>query len=198
MDLVLATQNKHKIREMRLFLKPIKGLEIYTLADFPGLDLPPESGTSFGENAKIKAEYVAKVTGKLSLGEDSGLVVPALNGAPGVYSARYAGLNASEKDNRTKLLKEMSPLKDDMRFAYFQCSLVLASPEGYMREVVGLCEGRIIKEERGGNGFGYDSLFIKNDYNKTFAQLHENVKNQVSHRAKALEKMSVILSGLIT
>ncbi|MCC5832170.1 MAG: XTP/dITP diphosphatase [Chlamydiales bacterium] len=196
MDLVVATQNGHKIREIRTLLKHLKEYDIYSLLDFPDYAPPPETGETFEANAHLKAERAAKAFGKWTLADDSGLVVPALGGAPGIYSARYAGEGASDKDNRKKLLKEMEGLKGERRFAYFECCIVLASPEGVRKTVTGYCEGMVTEEERGGNGFGYDSLFIKHDYNQTFAELGELLKNQVSHRAKALEKMLITFESL--
>jgi XTP/dITP diphosphohydrolase len=196
-DLVLATQNGHKIREIRSFLKSLKRLDVYSLLDFPDYAPPPETGETFEANARLKAEHAARVLDKWALADDSGLVVPALNDAPGVYSARYAGENASDKDNRKKLLKEMERLDGVRRSAYFECCIALASQEGVRKVVKGTCEGMIIEEKRGGNGFGYDSLFVKYDYNQTFAELSESVKNRISHRAKALEKIFLTLESLL-
>ena len=197
MDLIIATQNGHKIREIRAFLKPLTQFDVYSLADFPDYVPPAETGETFEENARIKAEDAAQKLQKLTIADDSGLVVPALGGSPGVYSARYGGEGASDKDNRKKLLEEMSELDEERRDAYFECCIVLASPEGVKKVARGVCEGTIIEEERGGNGFGYDPLFIKHDYNQTFAELGEGVKNQVSHRAKALEKLLITLETLL-
>jgi len=196
MDLIIATQNGHKIREIRALLKPLTQFDVYSLADFPDYVPPSETGETFEENARYKAKDAAKKLNKWAIADDSGLVVPALVGAPGVYSARYAGEGATDKDNRKKLLQEVSELDEDRRDAYFECCIVLASPEGVQKVTRGICEGTIITEERGGNGFGYDPLFIKHDYNQTFAELGETVKNQVSHRAKALEKMLIALESL--
>lgn len=196
-DLVLATTNGHKIREIRSLLKPLNRFDIYSLLDYPDYTPPPETGETFEENAEIKAVDAARTFNKWVLADDSGLVVPALEGAPGVFSARYAGENASDKDNRKKLLQEMANLEGERRSAYFVCCIVLASPSGDVKkQVLGTCEGRIIDKERGGNGFGYDPLFIKYDYNQTFAELGESIKNQISHRAKALEKIRIFLEML--
>ncbi len=197
MDLVIATQNGHKIREIRTLLRPSGQFDIYSLLDFPDYVPPPETGETFEANARLKAEHAAKALGKWTLADDSGLVVSALGGEPGVYSARYAGENATDKENRKKLLKEMEGLDSDRRFAYFECCIVLASPQGIRKVATGHCEGLITEQERGGNGFGYDPLFIKHDYNQTFAELGELVKNQISHRAKALEKIMITLEGLL-
>lgn len=194
-DLVIASRNGHKIREIRALLKPLKMFDIYSLLDFPHYEPPVESGDSFEANACLKAEHAAKVLGKYALADDSGLVVPALSGSPGIYSARYDGEGASDKDNRKKLLNDMGQLHGEERNAYFECCVVFASPRGIIKITKGCCEGRIIEEERGGNGFGYDPVFMKHDYNQTFAELGETVKNQISHRAKALKKIMLFLEN---
>src|SRR5262249_52762046 len=160
--------------------------DLYSLLDFPHYVQPEETGNTFEENATLKALHAAQTLQKWTIADDSGLVVPALKGAPGVYSARFAGKGATDKENRVKLLQAMSNLEGLGRSAYFECWIVLASPQGIQKTVSGTCEGIITTEERGGYGFGYDSLFLKHDYNQTFAELGEERKNLVSHRAKAL------------
>jgi len=196
MDLLIATTNGHKIREIRSLLKPFKKWDLYSLLDFPLYVQPEEIGNTFEENAIIKAVHAAKELNKWSIADDSGLIVPALKGFPGVYSARFAGPNASDKENRHKLLKDMVHLEGLGRSAYFECCIVLASPEGVEKIVSGVCEGSILTEERGSHGFGYDSLFLKHDYHQTFGELDESLKNQVSHRAKALQKIRHTLETL--
>jgi XTP/dITP diphosphohydrolase len=196
MKLVIASKNVHKIREIRAMLKPYPSWDVYSLIDFPDYIPPEETATTFEGNAVLKATHAAIATGAWALADDSGLVVPALNGAPGVYSARYAGEKATDKDNRVKLLKEMQGIKDVNRNAYYSCCLALASPEELKKTVCAQCEGTILEKERGGQGFGYDSLFMKHDYNKTFAELEEEVKNRISHRRKALDKMLITLEQL--
>jgi XTP/dITP diphosphohydrolase len=196
MDIILATTNGHKVREIRSLLKPLEKFDVYSLLDFPTYVQPEESGKTFEENATIKALHAAKTFNKLVLADDSGLVVPAIGNAPGVYSARYAGSQATDKENRQKLLKEMAHLEDGMRSAYFECSIVLVNSEGLKKSSTGYCEGNILLKERGGHGFGYDSLFVKHGYNKTFAELDESLKNQISHRAKALAKLKVFFESL--
>lgn len=191
--LVIASRNIHKIREFRQMFKGFLDLEILSLVDFPSYVAPEETGETFEENAQIKARHAAETLQALVLADDSGLVVPTLNNAPGVYSARYAGEEATDKENRKKLLKALKGRDDFDRTAYFECCLVLASPERFLHQTTGRCEGRIIDEERGNNGFGYDPLFIKNDYDKTFAELDDVTKNKVSHRRKAMEKMMIYL-----
>ena len=195
-ELVLATHNLHKIRELKEMLGSLQDLEILSLSHFPDYHLPPETGATFEENARLKAVDAAKNLGKWCLADDSGLVVPALNGLPGVLSARYAGEGATDKENRQKLLSEMAGLQDLARSAYFECWIALAGPSGETRFVKGICEGTILEKEIGSQGFGYDPLFVPHDYRKTFAQLEESTKNRVSHRRKALDRILPAIDGL--
>ena len=196
MEIVLATHNLHKIREMRAMLKGLENIDIFSLSNFPDYRLPEETGETFEENAKLKAEHAAKALGKWTLADDSGLVVPALVGKPGVYSTRFAGEDATDAENRKKLLEEMKDLKEIDHSAFFECTLVLANPEGIVKTVTGTCHGTIIDSEKGRNGFGYDSIFVKNDYDKTFAEIGEDIKNRVSHRRKAIDKIFAFLESL--
>lgn len=188
-QIVIASSNVHKIREFREMLKGIKSVDILSLLHFPQYEPPPENGQTFQENAVRKAEHAAKALQQWVLADDSGLVVPALKGAPGINSRRYAGEEATDAENRKKLLTEMRHLDDLQRAAYFECCLAVADPEGLKKCVTGTCEGTILQEERGSNGFGYDSLFVKGDYDKTFAELAEATKNRISHRSKAVDKL---------
>ncbi len=187
--LVIASRNGHKIREIRSFLRVLPQYDIYSLLDFPNYTPPEECGSTFEENALLKATHAAQALGKWVLSDDSGLVVPALSGAPGIHSARYAGEEASDKENQKKLLLDMEGLEGIRRSAYLECCLVLANPEQVVKVIQGICEGEIVDKPHGSNGFGYDSLFVKHDYKKTFGQIEESIKNQISHRAKALEKI---------
>jgi XTP/dITP diphosphohydrolase len=189
MQLVIASSNVHKIRECRAILRKLRFLDILSLLDFPQYKTLPETGKTFEENAKQKAIHAAENLGKWVIADDSGLVVPSLKGLPGVYSARFAGDGATDKENRHKLLEQMRDLVDPDRSAYFECCIVLASPHGAVKTVTGLCEGSITTEERGSHGFGYDPLFLKYDYSKTFAEIDEETKNRISHRRKALDKI---------
>lgn len=195
MKLIIASRNMHKIREIRSILGKSSKWDIYSLVDFPDYVPPEETGATFEENAILKATHAAKTLQAWALADDSGLVVPALSGAPGVKTARYAGEGSNDKDNRKKLLSEMEHLKDGNRTAHFECCMALASPEAIEKSVCARCEGMITNEEHGGQGFGYDSLFKKNDYNKTFAELEEEVKNRISHRRKALDKILLFLEN---
>lgn len=197
MKLLIATTNGHKIREIKAYLSKLPTFDIYSLLDFPNYLPPEETGDSFKENAILKAKHAARELRMWTIADDSGLVVPALKGAPGIYSARYAGSKATDKDNRQKLLTEMANLEGIARDAFFECCLALSTPTADIKKCVqGSCEGSIIPQEQGGRGFGYDPLFKKHDYNQTFAELSESIKNQVSHRAKALSKLMIYLEGL--
>lgn len=190
MELIIASANVHKKREFRDMLQGVGQLDLFSLADFPDYKPPEENGSTFQENATIKALHAAKALNKWVLADDSGLVVPILGAAPGVYSKRYAGPGASDAENRKKLLQELANKNsEEERTAFFECCLGLANPDGMVKCVEARCEGRIAFEERGRNGFGYDSLFIKHDYDKTFAELDPSVKNRISHRRKAFDRM---------
>lgn len=190
MEIVIASKNVHKIREFREMLAHIEHIDITSLINFPDFEPSEEVGKSFEENAKAKATEAAKALNKWVLADDSGLVVPALQGEPGIYSKRYAGNDATDAENRQKILNAMQGKSDLERAAFYECSLVLASPDGEVKKFVrGICEGFLIEEEKGRNGFGYDALFVKHDYDKTFAELEESVKNRISHRSKAIEKI---------
>src|SRR5262249_6454898 len=146
-----------------------------------------------------KASELARALNQWVLGEDSGLVVPGLNGRPGVYSARYAGKQGDDAANNTRLLAELAPLPDDRRAAYYVCTAALADPSGEVRAVVeGRCHGVIVCDYRGDGGFGYDPLFLIAEYHRTFGELSPRVKHALSHRARALEKLRPILRRLLT
>jgi len=185
----------HKVRELRALLKSL-GTDLLSLRDFPDYTPPEETGITFEENARIKAVSAAKAFGKWVLSDDSGLVVPSLQGEPGVYSSTYAGESATDLENRAKLLSKMRFMQDTERFAYFECVICVASPSGEVKSFKGLCEGAIIEESKGRAGFGYDAVFRKHDYNKTFAELDEEVKNKISHRRKAFDKALLFLESI--
>lgn len=196
MEILLASANLHKIREFRDMFKSLTHIELISLHQFSHYVPPEEIGKIFKENAILKAEHAAKHLDKWVLADDSGLVVPALRGEPGVKSKRYAGPEATDTENRQKLLHAMEHLKAQERTAYFECCLAIANPTGLKKCVEGICEGYIVKEPRGRYGFGYDPLFIKNDYEKTFAELDDSVKNRISHRRKAFERLLTYLETL--
>jgi len=195
MELVVASANIHKVRELRFFLKSL-GWDVLSLRDFPAYRAPEEIGDTFEENAISKARCAALALHRWVLADDSGLVVPALQGAPGVYSSRYAGSVATDMENVKKLLLDMAMLEELDRFAYFSCCIAIASPEGETKVFHGKCEGYIIKEPRGRYGFGYDCVFRKHDYNKTFAELDEELKGKISHRRKALDRALMFLESV--
>ena len=197
LKLIIASTNIHKVRELRAMLKPFARIDLLSLSDFPNYAAPEETGKTFEENAILKAEHAAKNLNAWVIADDSGLVVPTLNGAPGVLSARYAGKDATDLENRKKLLEAMQHLMEEDRQAFFECAIALSSPTGLKKCVTGTCEGTLLTKDRGSNGFGYDPLFVKHGYNKTFAELGESIKNRVSHRRKALDKILPSLESLM-
>ncbi|MBN8601725.1 MAG: RdgB/HAM1 family non-canonical purine NTP pyrophosphatase [Planctomycetes bacterium] len=185
--IVVATTNRKKLGEMRLLLEPL-GYQLRNLADFEKSIEIEENGTTFIENARLKAVGQARFLGQWCIGEDSGLVVPALDGAPGIYSARYSGPNATDQSNNALLLEKMAQFKDQQRAAYYVSTAVLADPDGNIHiESEGKCWGRILTAPRGVQGFGYDPLFEIAEYHLTFAELGSTVKSVLSHRARAME-----------
>jgi XTP/dITP diphosphohydrolase len=195
--LVVGTRNAKKLQEIREILGDL-GLELRDLSSYPGAPDVVEDGTTFEENARKKAVELARSLGQWVLGEDSGLVVPGLNGRPGVYSARYAGKQGDDAANNARLLAELAPLPDDRRAAYYVCTAALADPRGEVRAVVeGRCHGVILREQRGSGGFGYDPLFLIPEYHRTFGELSARVKHALSHRARALEQLRPVLRRLL-
>ncbi len=196
-ELVIATNNLHKLRELRSILREptvqaaMHGaeLDLLSLRDYPQYEPLPEGDDSFRENALAKAVHAAKALGRPVLADDSGLCVPALDGAPGVRSARFAGPGASDKDLRRALLSAMSGLAQEQRQAWYECWLAFALPSGEHWVSQGVCEGEILVTERGADGFGYDALFLKFDYGKTFGELSEALKNRISHRRRAFDRI---------
>lgn len=187
MELVLATRNRKKIDEIMRITHNL-GVRVLTFDDFPGCPEVEEDGTTFEENATKKAVTVAQFTGIASLADDSGLEVEALNGAPGVLSARYAGEGADDRKNVEALLREMQFLTN--RKARFVCCMALAYPGGAIRIFNGYAEGTIGAEPRGSNGFGYDPVFYPAGHTITFAEMSDREKDSLSHRGMALEKLS--------
>ena len=185
-DLVLGTNNQKKLVELRLLL-PEDRFKLTTLAEIPESIDVEETGTTFTENAALKATEQAKLLGRWVLAEDSGLTVDALKGEPGVYSARYAGQHGDDEANNEKLLKELSGVPMERRTAKFNCYLCLSDPDGNVRlEGNGTCGGMIATERSGKAGFGYDPLFIIPEYHRTFGELDLTVKRAISHRSRAL------------
>ena len=195
--IVLGTRNRKKAEELIDHLAGIP-LKLGTLADFPNAPEVIEDGKTFIDNARKKAIELARALGHWVLGEDSGLIVDALGGRPGVYSARFSGEAASDESNNRKLLAELTGVPDDKRTAHYVCTAVLADPEGNIRaEVEGRSNGRIGSEQRGTQGFGYDPLFIIPEYHKTFGELGLLVKRHLSHRARAIARLRPLLWKLV-
>jgi XTP/dITP diphosphohydrolase len=187
MEIVIATKNQGKIEEIMDYeaCSRIKWLTYKDFGGFPGIE---ENGSSFLDNAIIKAKAISKFTEKAALADDSGLIVDALGGRPGVYSSRFAGPDATDKENRDRLLEEIKDVKEaSERSARFVCSMVLWDPDKRLIfKTEGICEGRIGFEEKGSGGFGYDCIFTPEGYHKTMAELDSKEKNTISHRGKAL------------
>jgi XTP/dITP diphosphohydrolase len=187
--LVVGTRNRKKCSEILEILGDLD-LELRDLTHYPDAPEVIEYGATFEANSKKKATELAKSLGQWVLGEDSGLVVPGLNGRPGVYSARYAGQQGDDAANNARLLAELAPLPEDRRAAYYICTAALANPAGEVQAVVeGRCHGVITREQRGGGGFGYDPLFLIPEFHQTFGELSARVKHALSHRARALERL---------
>lgn len=195
-SLVIATHNTHKTDEIRAILGD-RFSEVSDLTALPDFVPPEETGTTFEANARIKALAASEKlpAGTLVLADDSGLEVDGLDGAPGVYSARYAGENANDAANRAKLLVELTGKTGDARQARFRCVMAMARDNMVMATFDSTVEGVIIEEERGEGGFGYDALFVPEGYEKTFAELSAETKNQLSHRARALEEVVSFLGN---
>ncbi len=193
--LVLATGNKNKFSEI-VEIMDLTDWEIKFLKDFPDVELPEETGTTYEENALIKARYCANVLRLPSLSDDSGLEVDALNGNPGVYSSRYGGVEGDSERNIKKLLKEMKGIPWHKRSARFVCCAMLVLPNGFYHCEKGIVEGHISVEPYGENGFGYDPVFVPLGYENTFAELPIEEKNKISHRALAFRQMGEFLRNL--
>jgi XTP/dITP diphosphohydrolase len=196
--LVVGTRNPKKREEILEILSDL-GIEVRDLTAYPDTPEVVEDGATFEANARKKASELARHLGEWVLGEDSGLVVPVLNGRPGVLSARYAGQQGDDEANNQKLLAELAPLPDDRRAAFYVCTAALADPAGEVRAVVeGRCHGVITRERRGSGGFGYDPLFLIPEYHKTFGELSARVKHALSHRGRALAHLRPVIRRLLT
>jgi XTP/dITP diphosphohydrolase len=194
--LVLGTANRKKAGELVDLLAPLD-FEVATLADFPPPLEVDECGTSFLENATLKAVTQARHLNRWVLGDDSGLAVDALGGAPGIFSARYARAGASDLENRQRLLAELDQVSEPKRTAHFVCTLVLADPQGNVRATAeGRCQGRLRRDDAGSGGFGYDPLFEVLEYHRTFGELSAAVKGCISHRARAVYALLPQLDAL--
>jgi XTP/dITP diphosphohydrolase len=189
---VLASRNAHKLRELGALLAP------HRLEALPAdVELPHESGTTFAENALLKAEAAARATGRPSIADDSGIAVAALGGGPGIYSARFAGEGATDEENLAKLLRELEGVTD--RRAAYVCALALVEPEGERKVFEASCEGRLTERPQGSGGFGYDPAFVPDEYangpERTMAELAPAEKDAISHRGRAASKLLAWLSS---
>jgi XTP/dITP diphosphohydrolase len=195
--LLIATSNHGKLIEIRTLLGDIPW-NLIALDQFENIGEAEESERTYVGNAISKAKFYASATGEIVLADDSGLEVTALGGAPGVLSARYAGPNASDADRRVKLLSELKSVCSSDRSARFVCAAVVLDPDGEVLQVAeGICEGSICFAERGKSGFGYDPIFLPDGYDQTFGELSEQIKNSISHRARALQSIRQFLVSQI-
>lgn len=196
MRLIVASQNRHKVQEIKELTTSL-GVEVVGLAELG--DFPPvvEDGATFQANAAKKAQETAKLVGEWVLADDSGLEVDALGGAPGVYSARFAGEQADDARNNQLLLEKLVQVPLEGRGAQFRCVMALASPEGELKFSEGICRGLIGFEPKGEHGFGYDPLFIVPELGRTFAELAPEEKNKISHRSRAMQGMREVIQGLL-
>jgi XTP/dITP diphosphohydrolase len=192
-ELLVATRNAGKLREVRLLLSDLP-VRLLSLNEFPDTTEVEETGETFAENAALKARVYASQTGRWALADDSGLEVEALGGAPGVFSARYAGAGASDAERNARLLAELAQTQETLRRARFVCCIALADADARIVNIsTGSCEGHIGREPRGANGFGYDPLFIPDGYAQTFGELAQEIKQRISHRARALANARAFL-----
>ena len=194
--ILIATKNRGKLREVQNILAGLP-VVLATLDQFPDLPEPVEDAETFEGNAERKALHYARLTGLWTLADDSGLEVDALGGAPGVYSARYAGRQGDDAANNAKLIRELSKVPDVKRTARFRCAVVVASPEGVLATGCGTFEGVLVDDARGSNGFGYDPHFFVPELGMTAAELRPEHKNHISHRARALTAIRPFIERLL-
>ncbi len=191
-DILIATHNPDKLKELEELVNPLK-LRLHFLRELPGFDPTEEDQETLQKNAMKKALEAAKYSGLITLADDTGLFIEALNGAPGIMSARFAGNSCSYSDNRQKVLRLLQDIQ--IRKAYFKTAVALSAPDGIIAVTEGRLEGEITTEERGNNGFGYDSIFAVNG--KTYAEMNADEKNRLSHRALAIKSIIPILQKII-
>jgi len=189
MQLLVATNNIGKVKELKKFLLDLS-LQLRSINEFPGIIEVEETGKTFTENAVLKAKSYALQTKTWALADDSGLEVEVLDGAPGVFSARYAGENATDEEKIVKLLKELNETPDEQRRARFVCAMAISDENGEIKFLAnGVCSGRIALTPSGTNGFGYDPIFIPDGFEQTFGELSGEIKQKISHRAQAIIKI---------
>lgn len=196
-EIVIATRNPGKMREITSILESSQ-IKFLSLLDFPEIPEIIEDGTTFAENAQKKAMVISRLTGRLAIADDSGLCVQAWQGKPGIFSSRFAGENATDKERYQKLLREMQGIPLAKRRAAFFCAIAIASPQGKVQVVEGKCSGLISLSPRGTHGFGFDPIFLLPKLGKTMAELGPEEKNKISHRARALKKLKKILPTFLS
>ncbi|ANF48310.1 XTP/dITP diphosphatase [Priestia megaterium] len=193
-EIIIATKNAGKVKDFETLFSP-KGFKVKSLLDFPEIEDVEETGVTFAENATLKAEAISSALNKPVIADDSGLAIDALNGEPGVYSARYAGENKDDNANIEKVLQKLNDVPFEKRTARFHCALAIAVPGKRTEIVEGTCEGHILEEKRGENGFGYDPIFFVEKWRCSMAELTKEQKNQISHRANALKKLAPLIDA---
>ncbi|MEV4060892.1 RdgB/HAM1 family non-canonical purine NTP pyrophosphatase [Nonomuraea dietziae] len=195
MRIVLATRNEGKIVELRRILG---GFDVIGLEEFPEIGEVAETGLTFADNALLKAHAVAQGSGLPAVADDSGLCVDALNGMPGVFSARWSGRHGDDDANLDLLLAQVSDVPDERRTAHFTCSAALALPSGEERVVEGVLQGRLLRQRRGVNGFGYDPIFVPDGESRTTAEMSAEEKDAISHRGRAFRALAPIVVSLLS
>jgi XTP/dITP diphosphohydrolase len=193
-EIIIATKNAGKVKDFETLFSP-KGFKVKSLLDFPEIEDVEETGVTFAENATLKAEAISSALNKPVIADDSGLAIDALNGEPGVYSARYAGENKDDNANIEKVLQKLNDVPFEKRTARFHCALAIAVPGKRTEIVEGTCEGHILEEKRGENGFGYDPIFFVEKWRCSMAELTKEQKNQISHRANALKRLAPLIDA---
>ncbi len=189
LELLIASKNAGKIKEFRQLLADLP-IILHSANEFDAIPEPEETGETFADNAILKARYYAEKTGLIALADDSGLAVDALNGAPGVFSARYAGADATNAERIDKLLKEVSDTPIEKRLARFVCAIAITTQTGKILNLTeATCEGNIAFQPSGTNGFGYDPIFVPNGFSQSFGELSDEIKHKISHRGRAIEKI---------
>jgi len=196
MEIVLASRNTGKLNELKKLLSHLP-VQVLSLEDVSIKEELVEDAGTYEGNAIQKALAASKASGRLAVGDDSGLEIDALKGEPGPYSARFGGGILSDHEKNLRILNLLQEIPDDRRGAAFRCVVAIASPRGVLKVVEGICRGTIVRNPRGGGGFGYDPIFVPADYHKTFAELSPEIKNRISHRARALEKAALFLDGYL-
>ena len=196
-EIVLATRNRHKLRELTEILQ---GMEIMLLGidAFPDCPEVEEDGKTFAENALKKARFVAEHTGRITMADDSGLEVDFLGGAPGIYSARYAGVQGNDLLNNEKLLNELKGVPEKKRGAQFHCVIAIVAPDGRQHVAEGICRGTVISQPKGAKGFGYDPIFFYEPFGLTFSEMGAEQKNSISHRSLAIQELKKTLPAFLS